>query len=96
MPDALDVTDDRVAAVLRDVLEAQDAGNGPDPRAVVARFPDLAGEGKKRDAVWLDKFLANPQAIKKGTFMPTFRITAAQRKALVAYLSSLGAAAAPK
>ena len=52
------------------------------------QFPDLHEEPKEHDAAWLDKWLQNPQAVKKGTFMATFPLTRTQRKALVAYIVS--------
>ena len=53
------------------------------------QFPDLTNEAKTRDAAWLDSWLADPPAVKKGTFMPRFPLTATQRKALIEYLLSL-------
>ena len=53
------------------------------------QFPDLAGVGKRRTPAWLDRWLANPQAVKKGTWEPTFHLTACERGALVKYLASL-------
>jgi len=53
------------------------------------QFPDLGLEGKKRAAPWLERWLANPQAVRKGTFEPTFPLSPVQRKALVDYLLSL-------
>jgi nitric oxide reductase subunit C len=53
------------------------------------QFPDLWEESKRHDAAWLDKWLANPQAVKPGTFMATFPLTPVQRHALVEYIASL-------
>jgi nitric oxide reductase subunit C len=53
------------------------------------QFPDLKEEAKEHTAAWLDKWLQDPQAIKKGTFMATFPLTNTQRKALVSYIVSL-------
>jgi hypothetical protein len=35
--------EERLDAVLSEYLEAADAGRAPDPEAVIARHPDLAG-----------------------------------------------------
>jgi len=53
------------------------------------QFPDLANEAKAHDAAFLDRWLQDPQAVKKGTFMATFPLTATQRHAIVAYLGTL-------
>ena len=54
------------------------------------QFPDLGDEAKKHDAAFLDRWLQDPQAVKKGTFMATFPLTPTQRHAIVAYVLSLG------
>jgi nitric oxide reductase subunit C len=53
------------------------------------QFPDLGDEAKTRDAAWLERWLENPAAVKKGTFMATFPLTPSQRHALVTYVLSL-------
>jgi len=53
------------------------------------QFPDLATEAKAHDAAFLDRWLQDPQAVKKGTFMATFPLTPTQRHAIVAYLGTL-------
>ncbi len=53
------------------------------------QFPDLGDEAKVHDAAWLDHWLADPSAVKKGTFMAKFPLTDTQRHALVAYIVSL-------
>lgn len=60
-----------------------------DPGSGRARFPDLSKEGRKRKKPWLRKWLFDPQAVKPGTFMPTFRMTDEEREAVVEYLSTL-------
>ncbi len=59
-------------------------GHGGKPQ-----FPELSNEGAVRDAGWLDRWLADPPAVKPGTFMPRFPLTPAQRRSLVAYLGTL-------
>ena len=53
------------------------------------QFPDLAGIGKRRTEVWIRRWMADPQAVKKGTWEPTFRIPPCEKEALVKYLASL-------
>jgi len=53
------------------------------------QFPDLGDEAKLHDAAWLDRWLQNPSAVKKGTFMARFPLTPTQRAALVGYIVSL-------
>ena len=53
------------------------------------QFPDLAVEAKQHDAAFLDRWLKNPSAVKKGTFMATFPLTDTQRKALVQFIVTL-------
>ncbi|MBI5838231.1 MAG: cytochrome c [Candidatus Eisenbacteria bacterium] len=53
------------------------------------QFPDLGRVGRRRDAAWLDRWLADPQAVRKGTFEPRFPLSATQRRALVTYLEGL-------
>src|SRR3989304_3668794 len=60
-----------------------------DPESGRVRFPDLTREGRKRDKKWLDTWLKDPQAVKPGTFMPTYPFTDEERKAIVEYLSTL-------
>lgn len=51
--------------------------------------PDLKGTSTRRKPDWLRAWLKNPQKVKKGTFMPTFKLSEAEVEALTAYLSSL-------
>ena len=53
------------------------------------QFPDLGTIGKRRTEAWLEKWLADPQGVKKGTFEPKFKISATERKALARYLVCL-------
>jgi len=53
------------------------------------QFPDLADEAKHHDGAWLDRWLQDPPALKKGTSMAKFPLTAGQRNALVKYIQSL-------
>lgn len=52
-------------------------------------FPDLAGVGARRTARELGAWLKNPGAVKKGTFMPAFKLKPAELKSLVRYLATL-------
>lgn len=60
-----------------------------DPDSGRVRFPDLTHEARKRDKKWLDKWLKDPQAVKPGTFMPTYPLTDEEREAIIEYLSTL-------
>ncbi|HBR17433.1 MAG: hypothetical protein A3G39_03455 [Deltaproteobacteria bacterium RIFCSPLOWO2_12_FULL_43_16] len=60
-----------------------------DPESGRERFPDLTHEARKRNQKWLDKWLKDPQAVKSGTFMPTYPLTDEERAAIVEYLSTL-------
>lgn len=60
-----------------------------DPESGRERFPDLTHEGRKRDKKWLSAWLKDPQAVKPGTFMPTYPLTDDERAAIVEYLSTL-------
>ncbi len=51
--------------------------------------PDLTRVGARKDRAWLDKFLADPQAVKPGVLMPKPDVTAAERRELVDYLLTL-------
>jgi len=53
---------------------------------------------KVRDAAYYDKWLQDPEAVTKGTFMATFPLTPTQRQSIVTHLVSLKARpkAAPK
>jgi nitric oxide reductase subunit C len=53
------------------------------------QFPDLANVAKTRDAAYLDHWLKDPQAVKKGTFMATFPLTPTQRHSIVDYIGTL-------
>lgn len=52
-------------------------------------FPDLGDEGKIHDVAWIEHWLKDPSAVKKGTFMARFPLTPTQRKALAEYVVSL-------
>lgn len=60
-----------------------------DPKSGRERFPELTRVGRKRDKVWLDRWLKDPQAVKPGTFMPTFPFSNDERSAIVEYLTTL-------
>ena len=60
-----------------------------DPASGRERFPELTHVGSKRSRAWLDKWLRDPQAIKPGTFMPTYPLSDDERSAIVEYLTSL-------
>lgn len=51
--------------------------------------PDLTLVGFRRSREWLDTWLRDPRAWKHDTLMPDFKLSAADRQALVEYLSSL-------
>lgn len=51
--------------------------------------PDLTLVGFRHSREWLDRFLADPQAWRKGTLMPNPRLAPEARRELVDYLSSL-------
>lgn len=51
--------------------------------------PALDGIGSRFDADYLDKWLADPQALKPGTTMPTLPMSDAERAELVEFLSTL-------
>lgn len=53
------------------------------------RFPDLTHVGSKIYPSWEVNWLKDPQAIKPGTFMPTFPLSLEEREAIAAYLHSL-------
>ncbi len=53
------------------------------------RFPDLTHEANRHDENWLDRWLKDPQAVKPGTFMPTFPFTDEERRAVIKYLLTL-------
>jgi len=60
-----------------------------DPTSGRPRYPELTRVGRKRDKKWLDRWLKDPQAVKPGTFMPTYPFTDEEREAIVEYLSTL-------
>lgn len=51
-----------------------------------ALYPPLATVAERRDPDWERRWLADPQAVKPGTFMPTFGLSAAEIEAIVAFL----------
>lgn len=53
------------------------------------RFPDLTHVGSKIYPEWEINWLKDPQAIKPGTFMPTFPLSDKEREAIAAYLHTL-------
>lgn len=53
------------------------------------RFPDLTHVGSKIYPSWEVNWLKNPQAIKPGTFMPTFPLSSEEQEAIAAYLQTL-------
>jgi nitric oxide reductase subunit C len=60
-----------------------------DPESGRERFPELTHVGRKREKDWLDRWLKDPQAVKPGTFMPTYPFSDAERSAIVEYLTTL-------
>lgn len=60
-----------------------------DPESGRARFPDLTHESRKRTKKWLNSWLKDPQAVKPGTFMPTYPLSDDERAAIVEYVSTL-------
>lgn len=60
-----------------------------DPDSGRERFPELTHVGRKRDRMWLDKWIKDPQAVKPGTFMPTYPLSNEERSAIVEYLTTL-------
>lgn len=60
-----------------------------DPESGKERFPELTHEGRKRSKAWLSNWLEDPQAVKPGTFMPTYPLSDEERAAIVEYLTSL-------
>ena len=53
------------------------------------QFPDLGGVGRRRTGAWLARWMADPQAVRKGTWEPAYKLPETQRFALVKYLSEL-------
>ncbi len=53
------------------------------------RFPDLTHVGSKIYPLWEVNWLKDPQAIKPGTFMPTFPLSSEEREAIATYLHTL-------
>lgn len=53
------------------------------------RYPDLTHIGSKIYPQWEVNWLKDPQAIKPGTFMPTFPLSLEEREAIAAYLHTL-------
>lgn len=60
-----------------------------DPESGRSRFPELTHEGSKRNRAWLDRWLKDPQAVKHGTFMPTYPLSDEERAAVVEYIYTL-------
>jgi len=53
------------------------------------RFPDLTHVGSKIYPSWEVNWLKDPQAIKPGTYMPTYPLSQEEREAIAAYLHTL-------
>lgn len=51
-------------------------------------YPDLTTVRERRSPDWEKAWLSDPQAVKPGTFMPTFPLTDAEIDAITAYLYS--------
>lgn len=51
-----------------------------------AIYPDLTTLKQRRDPDWEKTWLKDPAAVKPGTFMPNFRLSAEEIEAIVAYL----------
>ena len=51
--------------------------------------PDLTKVGSRRDADWLTKHFEDPRSITRHSFMPDYKLTAEQIKALTEYMLSL-------
>ncbi len=57
--------------------------------------PELTFEGQLRDAAYVEAHLVAPRQHTPGSNMPTFWTSATERKAIAAYLTSLGGYTAP-
>jgi cytochrome c2 len=57
--------------------------------------PDLSGVGARASARWLDRWLQDPRSVWSKARMPNFRLSAAERAALVAFLVAERPAGAP-
>ena len=53
------------------------------------RFPDLTHVGSKIYPSWEVNWLKDPQAVKPGTYMPTYPLSSEEREAIAAYLHTL-------
>ena len=51
--------------------------------------PALDGIASRRDAAWLDHWIADPAAVKPGTTMPKLPLSESDRASVVSYLSTL-------
>lgn len=51
--------------------------------------PDLTEVGSRRNADWLFRHFKDPRAINPHSFMPEFRLTDAEARALTEYMLSL-------
>ncbi|HLC19013.1 MAG TPA: c-type cytochrome, partial [Thermodesulfobacteriota bacterium] len=60
-----------------------------EPESGRDRFPELTLVGQRRTREWLESWLKDPQAIKPGTFMPTYPLSDSERGAIVEYLTTL-------
>jgi len=59
---------------------------GPDLEHLASR---RTVTGARWSAAWEERWLADPQAVKPGTFMPTFGLSPAEIRAVVSYLATL-------
>ncbi|MFN0318262.1 MAG: c-type cytochrome [Burkholderiales bacterium] len=51
-----------------------------------AIYPDLTNVGQRRDRAWERRWLAAPEAVIPGTFMPNFGLSSEEIEAIVSYL----------
>ncbi len=57
--------------------------------------PDLTAVAARRQPDWMNSYLVDPRAVRADAKMPRPKITAEQRAALVAYLSTLDGTSPP-
>jgi mono/diheme cytochrome c family protein len=62
---------------------------GGDKGKMADKGGPLDGEGKKRDAEWLKKYIADPKSVMPDAKMPKMKLTPEQVDDLVAYMQSL-------
>lgn len=70
------------------LIEAYDCAACHAVRGLAGRpiYPDLHTVRERRTAEWERDWLQNPQAVKPGTFMPTFGLSRSEIEAIIAYL----------